>query len=263
MYIFNGDMSQLSGWISDEVEIDGPVSEGRRGGAVKRIQEWLTLHGFGVAIDSDFGGVTKRAVQRFQAHVGLAATGVVDQKTFAELVQPMTSVLSRNVSGPSTPTLEDAVLAFARAHLDQHPVEVGGQNRGPWVRLYMKGKEGPEWAWCAGFVTFVVHQAVESLQGRMPIEGSFSCDSLAAQGRTAGLFLSGREVTPGSVPAGSIFLVRRTATDWAHTGLVTASESSAFDTIEGNTNDDGDREGFEVCSRSRGYKDKDFIQLSA
>jgi hypothetical protein len=56
--------------------------------------------------------------------------------------------------------------------------------------------------------------------------------------------------------------VRRTATDWTHTGLVTASAAEVFDTIEGNTNDDGNREGFEVCSRSRGYQDKDFIRLS-
>ena len=64
------------------------------------------------------------------------------------------------------------------------------------------------------------------------------------------------------VMGGSIFLVRRTPTDWTHTGLVTDAVPVAFDTIEGNTNDDGDREGFEVCSRSRGYASKDFITLS-
>jgi len=32
-----------------------------------------------------------------------------------------------------------------------------------------------------------------------------------------------------------------------------------FQTIEGNTNDDGSREGYEGCQRVRGYASKDFI----
>jgi len=51
-----------------------------------------------------------------------------------------------------------------------------------------------------------------------------------------------------------IFLVRRSSTDWTHTGLATAFNHDAFETIEGNTNNEGSREGYEVCSRSRGYK---------
>jgi hypothetical protein len=200
-------------------------------------------------------------VQRFQEDEGLPSTGAVDRLTFERLVAPMMTVLSPPPARAAR-RLEGAVMSFARAHLRQHPIEVGGQNRGPWVRLYMKGNEGPEWAWCAGFVTFLLHQAAESVGAPMPIAGSFSCDSLAAQGREAGLFLRERDVDPTSLVPGSIFLVRRTATDWTHTGLVTASAPPVFDTIEGNTNDDGNREGFEVCSRSRGYKDKDFIRLS-
>jgi hypothetical protein len=55
MFVFTGDSASLARWIRDEIELDETVSEGRRGKAVKRVQEWLTLHGFGVAIDSDFG----------------------------------------------------------------------------------------------------------------------------------------------------------------------------------------------------------------
>jgi peptidoglycan hydrolase-like protein with peptidoglycan-binding domain len=262
MFVFTGDSAALARWIRDEIELEEVLSEGRRGRAVKRVQEWLTLHGFGVAIDSEFGAVTKRAVQRFQAHAGLPATGVVDRRTFDRLVQPMKEALAKRAPTRGTRTVEDAVMVYARAHLDRHPVEVGGQNRGPWVRMYMKGNDGPEWAWCAGFVSFVLSQAVESLDAEMPIDGSFSCDSLAAQGKTSGLFIAERDASPSKLRAGSIFLVRRTPTDWTHTGLVSAAAATAFDTIEGNTNDDGHREGFEVCSRSRGYASKDFIRLS-
>jgi hypothetical protein len=69
------------------------------------------------------------------------------------------------------------------------------------------------------------------------------------------------DVSFSELTAASVFLVRRTSTDWTHTGLVTQFHDDFFDTIEGNTNDDGNREGYEVCARSRGYKGKDFIRL--
>ena len=68
-------------------------------------------------------------------------------------------------------------------------------------------------------------------------------------------------VIAGVFQQGSIFLVRDTATDWTHTGIVTGADLDSFDTIEGNTNDDGLREGTEVCARSRGYTAKDFVAI--
>ena len=128
--------------------------------------------------------------------------------------------------------------------------------------MYMDGKDGAEWAWCAGFVTFVLRQACESLGLRMPIAGSVSCDSLAAQAKVKGLFLSRDEARTRAVPPGSLFLVRRTDSDWTHVGIVERTEPLLFHTVEGNSNDAGDREGYEVCSISRGYADKDFILLA-
>jgi hypothetical protein len=125
----------------------------------------------------------------------------------------------------------------------------------------MDGNEGTPWPWCAGFVTFILHQATESLNIEMPIPGSFSCDTLAAQAQAAGLFVSEAEARNSEIPPGSLFLVRRTDTDWSHVGIVEKASELYFRTIEGNTNDDGDREGYEVCARWRGYNDKDFILM--
>lgn len=44
----------LASWIGKEVDLRQSVKSGARGQAVTRIQEWLNLHGFGLAIDSDF-----------------------------------------------------------------------------------------------------------------------------------------------------------------------------------------------------------------
>lgn len=93
----------------------------------------------------------------------------------------------------------------------------------------------------------------------MPIKGSFSCDSLAAQAKKASAYVYEKNAEPDLIPAGSLFLVRRTSTDWTHVGIVTETRENSFLTLEGNTNDDGDREGYEVCARRRGYSKKDFI----
>lgn len=259
MYVFNDSVSELSSWARKEVEFKHDLVSGMRGKEVKRVQEWLNLHGFGVVIDSSYGPVTARSLERFQDDRGLPETGEVDEPTFNALVEPMQEVLKQRLNASISP--KSALLEYARAHLAVHPVEVGGQNCGPWVRLYMKGHEGRAMPWCAGFVTFLLKQATQSLQIDMPVRGSGSCDSLAAQAKAAGLFLRESEADAASVVPGSIFLVRRTSTDWTHTGLVTNASESAFDTIEGNTNDDGDREGYEVCTRSRGYSKKDFIVI--
>jgi len=42
---------------------------------------------------------------------------------------------------------------------------------------------------------------------------------------------------------------------------VTKFEDDAFETIEGNTNDEGSPNGYEVCRRIRGYRKKDFIRI--
>ena len=259
MYVFSNSTSELSPWIRKEVEHERDLEDGARGMAVQRVQEWLNLHKHGVTVDSEFGPATRTAIESFQHDAGLQATGRVDAATFALLVEPMLSVLRRlDHAGADLPA---ATIAYGQAHLAVHPIEVGGQNRGPWVRLYTGGKDGEEWAWCSAFVCFLMHQAAETLGVDPPIPGSVSCDSVVAQAREAGCFRSEADAQQLGVPDGSIFLVRRTATDWTHDGLVVHAAPTTFTTIEGNTNDEGSREGFEVCARTRSYPDKDFVLL--
>ena len=49
--------------------------------AVRRVQEWLNLHGRGVVVDGIFGPATAGAVRTFQGRNGLSGTGVVDEAT--------------------------------------------------------------------------------------------------------------------------------------------------------------------------------------
>lgn len=58
---------------------------------------------------------------------------------------------------------------------------------------------------------------------------------------------------------GSFFLVRKTANDWVHVGIVKKADPSTMDTVEGNTDSGGSANGFEATERVRNYAKKDFI----
>jgi hypothetical protein len=227
---------------------------------VRLIQGWLSLHGFELVVDGGYGDATARQVRAFQTANGLQVTGIVDDATYAKLVQPMVAALSPIASdGP----LGRLVVAYARQHLVQHPQEIGGENRGPWVRLYTQGREGKDSPWCAGFATFILEQACLASGVPSPLPKTLACDEL--QTCAGARFLPQPKpsrrtrITPGSLflrpnPPGS--KVR-----YAHTGIVVKAETDTFKSIEGNTNDDGSAEGFEVCARVHGYRGLDFIIL--
>lgn len=251
-------------WIKKELQLSRHLTRGSKYKQVKCIQEWLCYHGFKTAVDQDFGPATEKQIKEFQMEFGLNATGEVHEDTYAALVAPMMQALTPIQSQFNSFT--ETALVYAERHLQLHPIEIGGQNKGPWVRLYMNGHEGNDYPWCAGFVSFIMKQASDDTTFPMPIKGSWSCDSLAAQAKEAGIFIGEKDLKRGIASKDdlapiSVFLCRRTPTDWRHTGFATVLDDEVFDTIEGNTNDEGHREGFEACQRVRAYPKKDFIRL--
>jgi Putative peptidoglycan binding domain len=257
MYIQNTSTFDLDNWILQEVELAATQEVGMRGQPVRRIQEWLSLRGHPVVVDGIYGIATAEAVARFQEENGVDPDGRVSPETFALLVEPLRAALRQRLD--ASESLGAAIVEYAHGHLAQLPREVGGQNCGPWVRTYMRGNEGSQWAWCAGFASFLMHQAAQSLGLVAPIEGSFSCDTLVLQAKQAGLFVSESDARLRTIPPGSLFLNRESDTDWTHVGVVIAADELTLSTIEGNTNDDGSREGYEVCMRTRSYTNRDFI----
>lgn len=239
---------------------------GSRGAAVKRLQEWLNLHGNGTAMDGEFGPATELALKNFHKAKGVKPSSTLTPQAWDALVQPMTDALTNPGDAPLT--VSAACHNAANVHLSVHPLEAGGDNRGPWVRLYTGGNEGKEWRWCAGFVSFVMRQACGWAGMAAPIPGTLSCDTLAAQGQLAKKFIAGKSLNNGAAAAAAlgscaVFLIRRTPGDWSHTGFAFNFNGSTFETIEGNTTDDeGSSNGYEVCRRVRRLDgDKDFIRL--
>ncbi len=225
---------------------------------VKRLQEWLWLHGFKLEIDGISGPATKAALEEFRRKNGIASYAPGEVLVSA-LTAPLRSALESRQGGSDLTTAE-TVLRFARAHLDAGSREAPGSNRGPWVRLY--GEEGQ--AWCASFVTFVMKQAFELTGLEPPIAASADCDELACQARRTDRLVLGGDAS--SVSAGDLFVSYRAIAgghkDYHHTGFIEKVESDHLVTIEGNTNPSGGREGYEVERRFRSFDQKDFIRLS-
>lgn len=243
--------------VARETSFATAIGRNATGEVVRHTQEWLTYHGLGLKIDGEFGVATETAVSAFQQRSGLPVTGRVDGTTFDALLAPLSAVL-RPIDG--TGLLSQDAPRYAEQHLAQHPREVGGPNCGPWVRLYMNGAEGVDFPWCAGFACFVLNQA--SAGRPLPFVASVSCDELGIHAKDRGLF---RQGGPGfdtsQIKAGSLFLVRRPQGGWHHTGIVVGVSPGAVTTIEGNTNDSGSREGFEVCKRVRATTVLDFVAI--
>lgn len=258
--------------VAAELDFPGdtkrPARDTRTQRRVHRIQEWLSLHGDATPIDGDFGGGTEDAVRRFQARAGLPETGVADERTWALLTAPMRRALAPLTPRPGE-TLNAMVLRVGAQHLAEHPREftVGGEgNRGAWVRLYMLGAEGKAQLWCAGFVCHIVGQAAEALGLPTPFPRQVGVDALVADAKASGRFIAEADLaTPAQrkarVPPGSLFVVRDTATDWTHVGIVSEMGMDAFRTIEGNTDSDGSSNGVEATARSRGFAKRDFVLL--
>jgi peptidoglycan hydrolase-like protein with peptidoglycan-binding domain len=241
-----------------ETQFNGPMRSGDRGVETKRVQEWLTYHGHAVVIDGQFGPATRRALGEFQDARKLPVSGETDQQTFDALVEPMVAAM-RPIPVEGRP-LAALLLAYAQQHWRQHPREIGGENRGPWVRLYMAGNEGRECPWCAGFATFVLRQACRTLNIEMPYPYAFGCDYLAGVALSRHSLLRVRSESESSaVRPGYLFLIPKSPTTYSHIGIVESVAAGTFTTIEGNTNDSGSPEGYEVCRRTRGTLGKDYL----
>lgn len=232
----------------------------------KRVQEWLVLTGHRVVIDSNFGPASLRALNIALNRDGASAQipdgqPVMTDQEWNKLISYYKVALLQP-GNPMPGKLSDFVRRVAVIHLAAHPVEIGGQNRGPWVRTYMRGMEGSGWPWCAGFVSFVLGQAAAWMGAERPIPYSWSSSEIVREAKANGLnVIKGEDAGDPTSNSTCIFVVRGGRTGYKHIGFAHHFKGDTFETIEGNSNDEGSYEGYEVCSRIRSLKGKDLIIL--
>lgn len=246
-----------------------PLTVGSTDGGVMRVQEWLSLHGFTVAIDGEFGPATRAAVEAFQRAAGCLRdenAGTVDVETWGALVAPLHR--AEIVSGMPD-KFGDRVARIARAHLLAKAREVGGDNRGPWVRHYGRGVDQSRvefFPWCQAFASHLWLKAARDLQVDPPFslatrEGavSFYVPWVVDKARAADKFRPGPAV--GAVPVGSMFFVPgqiNGVRSHIHVGVVVEDGAEVVLTIEGNTSADGGSNGYAVALRYRRKANIDF-----
>jgi hypothetical protein len=243
-----------------EIAIGSRLKTGSKGKDVTKVQEWLNLWRFvspdwkrKVTIDADFGPQTSNAVKEFQEMHALTVNGIVNSLTFSKLCEPMEKAFT---SIPLS-DLRQLVVSGAFQHLQNSPTELNLNNEGPWVRAYMDGNEGKEWAWCMGFVQTILDQAFSALDKDYTelMPRTYSCDVVGEYGKQTGRLIRNKKIREDAdlTGPGDIFLIVNKPWDWTHTGFILERKGDWFETIEGNTNDEGAREGFEVCKRSRNF----------
>lgn len=152
-------------------------------------------------------------------------------------------------------SLAAEALFVAKTQID---VREEGNNGGPEVKRYLKAVGlGEGYPWCMAYVYWCVDQAAQKLKMVNPLI------------MTAGVLRQWNETTlrkapvqsVGAVQPGDIFIMDFGGGN-GHTGFVVKIEGGIVHTIEGNTNDDGSREGYEVAYRERALSSfKGFIQL--
>lgn len=217
----------------------------------------------GVA-DGDFGETTKLAVMLFQARSAdlggepLEIDGIVGPKTWGALFGPRSLTGSPPVF-PSPAPATNLVQALLQTAADEVGVleSPPGSNRGARVEEYQRrvGSWAVGQPWCMSFVYWCFDEAAKraSVANRVPkTAGVINAWNLTQNLGGPVRAVPVREALEdlSLVKPGMAFFLR-TSGAHGHTGLVVANLNGLLETIEGNTNNGGSREGIGVFRRSR------------
>jgi hypothetical protein len=238
----------------------------------KKIEQRLNAVGRGpIKHDGVFDkGQTEQAVKLFQAR--FTDTDGNPLKIDGEIGQITWGALFGAASVPSpthAPTpLAKAVIAFATTQIGvlEHPL---GSNDGPEVRAYLAAVGlGPGFAWCVAFTYVCYKQAASDLGVASPhVKTAGVLDHWAKAKKQPGasrITTTAAVKNPGLVTPGSLFIIDHGG-GFGHSGIVTDIAGGLLETIEGNTNPGGSRNGigvFQRKSRKINSINKGFIDYS-
>jgi hypothetical protein len=142
-------------------------------------------------------------------------------------------------------TLQQLALEVAVSQLGVHE-QPKGSNRGPQVDEYIKSvglDPAGKYPWCMAFLYWCFLQAAERMGRLTPL---YKTGGVLEQWRMRKDKYRVTSPQPGDIGimdfgkgVGHVVIVLK------------VNDNGIVDTIEGNTNDDGSREGYEVCKRVR------------
>jgi peptidoglycan hydrolase-like protein with peptidoglycan-binding domain len=213
--------------------------KGMQGTAVRRLQKLLVARGYPVAVDGTFGPLTERGVRAFQSQNldprghPLVVDGRVGPLTGWSLTHPKPDVPAPDdpLAMPSGGSRAGrAALATALEELRKNAGEIGGNNRGLWVRKYLHGLAPEGSSWCAAFVSW----CYQSAPGGIPFGYTVGARKMLAEFRDLGW---SHPPGDGYLPApGDVVVWWRVSLEgWmGHAGMVYEVRDGILYTIEGN-----------------------------
>lgn len=141
--------------------------------------------------------------------------------------------------------LAQTILEVAHSQLGVEEIP-RGSNSGPQVDAYLKSVGlGKGYAWCMSFVYWCTKEACLK---------AGATNLLKKTGGVLAQWNAKPELRVSTPQPGDIFIMDH-GKGTGHTGFVSkVFPNGNIETIEGNTNDDGSREGYEVCRRIRTIK---------
>jgi CHAP domain-containing protein len=139
-------------------------------------------------------------------------------------------------------TLQQKALAIAITQIGQEE-KPRGSNWGEPVKSYLAsvGINFPA-SWCMAFMYWCFKQAAKELGITTPL---YKTGGVLNAWNKAPTAIKVIDPQPGDI------FIQDHGHGLGHTGIVEKMEGDVVHTIEGNTNDTGSREGFEVCRRTR------------
>jgi hypothetical protein len=189
----------------------------------------------------------------------------------AQVPSPHTAAPTQSPSSPPwtppPPPLRVERLLAAACTLN-NVIEQGGQNRGQTVEWLLRGVGLPPGEpWCAAYVYHVGYWSQyhpETRQSTWPLPRTGACAQL-------GDFARAHDLLTRRPSRGDVFLLYLPELGrFAHTGIILTVTDTATTyeclTIEGNTNDDGSRDGWKSCIKTRTFDKSSphrFIQWEA
>ncbi|MCW3060599.1 MAG: Peptidoglycan-binding domain 1 protein [Capsulimonas sp.] len=149
---------------------------------------------------------------------------------------------------------QQAVIARAIEYLGTKE-EPPGSNRGREVdRFLLAANCAPGNPWCMAFVYAMFSwSGYTSANGVTLLFPTASCQVQADHAKANGLLVSADDARTQLAPGWVMLKWEPSLVRYAHAGIVTAYDrpTGVFKTIEGNTNTDGGREGYEVARQTR------------
>lgn len=147
-------------------------------------------------------------------------------------------------------TLSEKALEIAITQLGIR--ENGSSNSGKEVDQYLKSVAlKPGLPWCMAFVYWCYNQAA-TVAGvpNFLIRTGGVLHQWNEQQPQRKIVLDKVLKKPAIIQPGAVFIMDY-GKGTGHTGLVERIHNGLIETVEGNTNDEGSREGYEVCRRTR------------